>query len=353
MISEFLARSSDSINDEDGDRSDWIEIRNSSAEPIDLAGYALTDDPASPLKWVFPSRNLAGNAYLIVFASGKDRRDPDSELHTNFSLDGAGEYLALFAPNGLDAESEFNPFPPQLQDISFGESATSETSNVIATGAQCRWLVPTEAVNNWSGIPFDDSSWALANTGIAYERAADNTYTPFIGANGDVGTQMYQIRSSAYIRIPFTVTDADAVRTLTLRMKYDDGFAAFINGEFVESDRAPESLTWDSLATTHHDDGDALVFESFPINVPPTSLQGGQNVLAIQGLNRSTNSSDFLIIPELDISTHSIQPDSDGFHRLPTPGRGQHDLLRGRRRGHEILRRPRLLHPAVPGRDHH
>ncbi|MDB4562949.1 lamin tail domain-containing protein, partial [Akkermansiaceae bacterium] len=41
IISEFMASNSGTINDEDGDSSDWIEIHNPDASPVDLDGYRL------------------------------------------------------------------------------------------------------------------------------------------------------------------------------------------------------------------------------------------------------------------------------------------------------------------------
>lgn len=94
-LTEFLADSADAIRDEDGDTSDWIEVSNRSPFVLDLAGYALTDDPANLRKWVFPSVKIAARGFLLVRASGKDRRDPRAQLHTNFKLDSKGDYLAL------------------------------------------------------------------------------------------------------------------------------------------------------------------------------------------------------------------------------------------------------------------
>ena len=44
-ITEFLADNNRGLEDEDGNSSDWIELRNGGDTAIDLAGYALTDDP--------------------------------------------------------------------------------------------------------------------------------------------------------------------------------------------------------------------------------------------------------------------------------------------------------------------
>ena len=125
IISEFMASNGGaSIVDEDGDSSDWIEIHNPSGNIAMLDGYYLTDDPGDLQKWAFPAVNLAPLDYLIVFASGKDRVNPASELHTNFILDANGEYLALVNPDGVTIVSEFGPagtdYPEQEADLSFG-----------------------------------------------------------------------------------------------------------------------------------------------------------------------------------------------------------------------------------------
>lgn len=92
-ITEFSAESSDGIvRDEEGQTSDWIELRNASHEIIGLKGLYLTDDHEDSTKWQFPAITLPANGFLVVFASGKNRKPTDgSPLHTNFALDRDGE----------------------------------------------------------------------------------------------------------------------------------------------------------------------------------------------------------------------------------------------------------------------
>ena len=71
VISEFMAANETTLADEDGDFSDWIEISNSADQPVDLAGYYLTDNPQVLNRWVFPSVILDPGEWLVVFASGK------------------------------------------------------------------------------------------------------------------------------------------------------------------------------------------------------------------------------------------------------------------------------------------
>jgi hypothetical protein len=112
------------LRDEDDELQDWIELWNEGDQPVSLAGWSLTDDPDDPGKWVFPPVALGARQYLVVFASGKDRKptDPGAMLHTNFKLNMGGDYLGLFnAEAPRQAMTEFEPeYPEQRGDYSYG-----------------------------------------------------------------------------------------------------------------------------------------------------------------------------------------------------------------------------------------
>lgn len=129
VIAEFMAANHATLLDEDGDPSDWIELWNRSNAPVDLRDWSLTDDPTRPEKWRFRDTTLAADERLIVFASGKDRTriKTDDEtgtpgfLHTNFRLDAAGGFLALYPPTArryLDATAI--DYPAQQPDRAWG-----------------------------------------------------------------------------------------------------------------------------------------------------------------------------------------------------------------------------------------
>ena len=61
---------------------------------------------------------------------------------------------------------------------------------------------------------------------------------------------MLSNNATAYIRVPFNVTDPNVFQSLKLRMRYDDGFVAYLNGQVVASRNAPGSPQWNSSATT-------------------------------------------------------------------------------------------------------
>ena len=121
IISEFMASNSASLEDEDGDFSDWIEIYNPSASAVNLFNYSLTDEEDEPDKWVFPDIQLPSGSYLIIFASGKNRKPQDGELHTGFKLSASGEYLALCKPDNNNEYLAGDPYPEQYSNISFGD----------------------------------------------------------------------------------------------------------------------------------------------------------------------------------------------------------------------------------------
>ena len=118
-ISEFMASNKSTILDSEGKSSDWIEIHNAGSEAVMLEGWSLSDERKNPRKWVFPAVEIEAGAYLLIFASGKNSRDPGEELHCNFKLSSAGEYLALYSPEGV-AYSCFDTYPAQEADVSYG-----------------------------------------------------------------------------------------------------------------------------------------------------------------------------------------------------------------------------------------
>src|SRR5205085_1614658 len=92
-------------------------------------------------KWEFPSTTVVAGGYVVVFADAKNRTAP--KLHTNFSIDSNGEYLALVKPDGTVA-MEFNPLPPQRRDISYGFQIG--TTNLVF------FITPTPGAANATGV---------------------------------------------------------------------------------------------------------------------------------------------------------------------------------------------------------
>ncbi|HUR46937.1 MAG TPA: lamin tail domain-containing protein [Candidatus Saccharimonadales bacterium] len=140
LITEFVADNSNGLMDTDGAHSDWLELQNQSSFAVDLAGWHLTDEPLDMARWTFPTTWLGPGEFLVVFASGKDRRAAGAELHTNFKLNAAGDYLALSRPDGSIAHQFM--FGPQHTDASF--ESVGLTNQFMTT--------PTPGASNGPGV---------------------------------------------------------------------------------------------------------------------------------------------------------------------------------------------------------
>ncbi|MGI9266254.1 MAG: chitobiase/beta-hexosaminidase C-terminal domain-containing protein, partial [Akkermansiaceae bacterium] len=320
IISEFVADNNDGIVDEDGDREDWIEIWNTSGEAGDLSGWHLTDDPNDLTKWQLPAIEMASGGYLVIFASGKDRATAGSELHTSFGLQReAGGYLALVKPDGITISSEFRDYPRQTKDVAFGVGIEGEAPiTFFSAGTQAKWHVPAGPVDDWTNSDFDDSGWNSGETGIGFD-SPGGRYQPLIGAGGDAGDEMRSKNATVYIRIPFEVADPTGISNLNLRLKWEDGFVAHLNGTEFYKESAPELPAWNSRSTEGgRNEDNATSFFNYP--VAQGGLVTGTNILAIQGLNSSAGSSDAIFVPELTGVFKDTTNLKEGFFASPSPG---------------------------------
>lgn len=194
VISEFMANNGTTLDDEDGDSSDWIELSNVGDEVADLAGMFLTDNDGTLNKWTLPALQLNPGEQIVIFASGKDRTDPQSELHTNFQLNRDGEYLALVDVDGVTVLNEFAPeFPNQELDVSYGIGQTVTQTPLIDETSGVSYSFGYEAGFEQNG--FDDSGWTAGVGALGYDDGPVGTLSPIggywllndgVGGNGDM-----------------------------------------------------------------------------------------------------------------------------------------------------------------------
>ncbi|MBN1781374.1 CotH kinase family protein [bacterium] len=176
-------------------------------------------------------------------------------------------------------------------------------TDLVVENAPKKVMIPTGAIGaSWNqSLLFDDSDWQSGTGNVGFEQ--DQGYEDRIGL--DVGSEMMNQQPGCCVRIPFTV-DGTVYNVLRFRVRYDDGFAAFLNGEKVAAANAPGSLTWNSSATDSHEDEG---WETFDITDAVGHLLPGDNLLAIQAMNRSATSSDFIIGAELVAGVASNEGD--------------------------------------------
>ncbi|MGI9244970.1 MAG: putative Ig domain-containing protein, partial [Verrucomicrobiales bacterium] len=196
---------------------------------------------------------------------------------------------------------------------------------LVGEDAPARAFVPTSDIGIlWRGgdeTAFanqgGDTGWLSGSSGVGYE-AGDGDYADFFGI--DVQDIMADQQASVYLRVPFQINGPGSASSLTLRMRYDDGFAAFLNGVPVASSNAPQNPTWNSAATGQHPDQDAVVFEDYDISAFTGSLQAGGNILAIHGMNDEAGSSDILVEPVLQADLSGSVDFGSGFWRIVVLG---------------------------------
>ncbi len=297
VISEFMAVNHDTFADGYGEYSDWIELHNPSTAAVDLTGWMLKDGDA---EWVFPAVTIPAGGYLVVFASDNDTQDPAGYWHTNFKLTGDGEYLGLLDDMGAVVHEYALKYPPQLADVSYGPGESFlEGDQLVGAGTSLAVLVPSvEQDVAWrGGPPFDDSAWTHGDTSVGYDAGPGSEYLSYIVT--DVETAMFNVGASAYIRYSFQAADPSVLRTLTLRMRYDDGFAAWLNGVEIARRNAADPLDHTSEAAAEHPDEQAVLPEDIDVTAFLEHLRAGENILAVQGLNLEPEDDDFLIDAQL------------------------------------------------------
>ena len=224
--------------------------------------------------------------------------------------------LTMSAPSGTIYYTLDGNDPAQSQTLQ------APTGTLVPENADKRVLVPARGIgDNWKISPvYSDRIWIQSSGspgGVGYEM--ESGYEGYISL--DVIQQMYRSNATCFIRIPFTfggnVNDFDS---MMLKMRYDDGFIAYLNGTEVARRNFSGRPAWNSSADTSRSDAEAIMFENINISAYLTTLRPGANLLAIHGLNESPTDSDFLISAELLVDEKEARnEDLPGAIRYTSP----------------------------------
>ena len=124
VINEYVYRNSYSILDQDGERSEWVEIKNTGDEAVNIKGYGLSDDADETKKWQFPDMTLEPGQIALVFLDGKDRSVAGEELHANFGLSDMDKTLILSQEFGRSIDAV--AVNPNMGQASYGRSTEDQ-----------------------------------------------------------------------------------------------------------------------------------------------------------------------------------------------------------------------------------
>jgi hypothetical protein len=298
--------------------------------PVDLSGFYLTDNPVTqPDKHkTGPLNFIAGKGYAVLTAD-----DSNQPGHVSFRLSADGEILGLFDAQVREIDKIL--YGPQTTDASQGRApdganrfdflplptpgvanpsvrTITATTTLVNERADKRVLVPAGTISDdWKGgKPFNDSDWALCTGGaggVGYETGS--SYQSLITL--DTEAQMYGSgkNNSCYIRVPFTV-DANVladINELMLKVRYDDGFVAYLNGTQVASRNFTGTPSWNSHADSAIEASVQDFDEYIDIYQYASNVKVGANILAIHLMNSSPTSSDLLMSVALDAVSVKVE----------------------------------------------
>lgn len=95
---------------------DWVELKNCSDEPVNLADYYLTDSLKDPCQFQLPELTLQPGELYIVFCSGDSSLTTRHCTHAPFAVSAEGEALYLFSSDGSLSDRMF------IHDTPYGGS---------------------------------------------------------------------------------------------------------------------------------------------------------------------------------------------------------------------------------------
>lgn len=121
-INEVLVVNEDNFVDDYGKRHGWIELFNSSAGTVNIAGCYLTNDKNNPKKYPIPKgdvlTSIPPGQHVLFWADGEPDR---GTFHINFVLDPSKEnYIGLYDADGKTLIDEITVPAGQIADVSYG-----------------------------------------------------------------------------------------------------------------------------------------------------------------------------------------------------------------------------------------
>ncbi|UCD49921.1 MAG: lamin tail domain-containing protein, partial [Phycisphaerales bacterium] len=135
--------------------------------------------------------------------------------------------------------------------------------------------------------------------------------------NNTLREQMLGSSGSLWARVEFDADETDFFDALQLKMQYEDGFVAFLNGVEVARDNFTGAPDWASVADSDRPDGLRAEPKPFDLSDQKDLLRDGRNVLAIAALNDDVADETFFVSAELTASGDVVVPQ---YFVTPTPG---------------------------------
>lgn len=159
-INEIVA-SNNTIPDPLGETDDYVELYNYGNEPVNIAGWYLSDDSALPRKAQIPATHLQQTlippqGYLVLWC---DSSPQQGVRHVGFNLNSLGETVVLSVDDkfGVLHQIDRVTFPTLSQNMSFSRNPDGVGSWVVQSptmgGSNALTNVPSATLNDISVYP--------------------------------------------------------------------------------------------------------------------------------------------------------------------------------------------------------
>lgn len=181
VINEVSASNLTAYADNFGEYEDWIELYNTTAAPVDISGWYLSDSQGNPMQWPIPAGTIVGaNARMLFMCSGRNTSG-GGWYHTNFKLNQTSSDWVVLSDAGGGLVDDF-----QLADRTMTDHSRGRTTDGAAT---------------WS--LFTTATPGASNTGASPEYVAKPTFSVPAGFYG--GAQNVSISGPAGADIRYTL----------------------------------------------------------------------------------------------------------------------------------------------------
>ncbi|MBN8459214.1 MAG: lamin tail domain-containing protein [Verrucomicrobia bacterium] len=310
--------------------TDFIEIFNPGALPVDAGECYLTDNPGA-----WPNRHLlapltfvGASGYCLFKADGDTNQGPD---HLSFKLDAAQGEVGLLDPELALLDSAV--YGPQTTDVSQGRTPNgaaeiaffnqptpggpnpgtttasgTTTVNLIPVNASWKYMASSSTAyqSTYHTVEFDDSAWPSGGQLLHYETSSVTSASGFAKTTQMArGSNNYPY-PTYYFRRPFTYNGPSTDIVLKATTMVDDAALIYINGQLAQNIRMTLPVSYTSTGGGAVGSGTEAAEEVWVL--PANLLVQGDNVIAVEVHQVNNTSSDVVMGLKLDVEITSTLP---------------------------------------------
>jgi len=138
LINEVLTDNFSSLKSSGDEYFPWVEIYNSTDEPISLRNWKLSNQSNQLSKWLFPDITIESKKFVLIVCSGRDKTE-GNQIHCNFILSNldtrvfltnpAGEIVDQVGPINLSTNNSYGRLPDGSANRVTLKGSSPESSN--------------------------------------------------------------------------------------------------------------------------------------------------------------------------------------------------------------------------------